>query len=302
MYGSTSTLTQPADRVFFFILGVAAFFLLLITGLMIFFAIRYRRSRHPQAVQIEGNTLLEVIWTVIPTVLVLSMFWFGYQGFRAFRDVPEGAMVVKVTGRMWDWAFRYENGKESTTLYVPIDTAVRLNMTSLDVVHSFYIPAFRVKEDVVPGAETYLWFKPQTTGPADIFCAEYCGQRHSYMMSEVIVLEEDEFQAWYHTTAEEEAAGRGIPGMLAEHGCLDCHSLDGSEDVGPTFRGLYGSRRVVLRDGRQRELVADEDYLRRAIEEPDAEYVKDFDINMPGPEDLDEAATQAIIEYLKTLN
>jgi cytochrome c oxidase subunit 2 len=299
MYGPTSNLAGAVDATFYFIVAVSAFFLLLVTGLLILFSIRYRRSRHPEAVQIHGNLPLEIIWTVIPVALVLAMFYFGFEGFRAMRDAPEDAMLVKVIGRMWDWSFRYENGRESGTLYVPEDRPVKLVLTSLDVNHSFYIPAFRVKEDVVPGRENYLWFKPQSTGPADIYCAEYCGQQHAYMMSEVIVMEPAEFAAWYATPAADSTAVRSAAAILDAHACLDCHSLDGSEDIGPTFKGLYGSHRTVIIDGAEEERIAMEGYLRRAILDPNAEYVKGYEINMPAPVDLSEEELEAIIAYLR---
>jgi len=300
MYGPTSNTAGAVDAVFHFFLAVSVVLLVLIMALMIGFAIRYHHRRHPRPVQIEGNVLLEVIWTVIPVAIVLVMFYVGTEGFRLLRQVPPDAMHVQVIGRMWDWTFRYDNGKETTKLYVPVDRPVRLTLTSLDVNHSFFIPAFRVKEDLVPGQENYLWFKPQTTGPADIFCAEYCGQRHAYMMSEVVVLEQPDFEAWYAGAAAEPGEERGVPGLLAEKGCLDCHTLNGNQDIGPTFLGLYGRPRSVLRAGREHEVIADEDYLRRAIREPDTEYVRNFETNMPVAELSDEEVA-VIIEYLKTL-
>ncbi|MBM3316675.1 MAG: cytochrome c oxidase subunit II [Candidatus Eisenbacteria bacterium] len=300
MYGPVTSYPASVDATFYFIVAVSLFFLLLVTTLMIVFAVRYRRSRRPRAEQIEGHTLLEIAWTIIPLLLVLAMFHFGFEGFRALRSVPEGAMTVKVTGRMWDWSFRYENGREAAKLYVPVDRAIKLSMTSVDVLHSFYIPAFRVKEDVVPGRETYLWFRPQTTGPADIYCAEYCGQRHAYMMSEVVVLEAEEFEAWL-AAGGEEGEKEGVPALLARHACLDCHSLDGSPGVGPTLRGLYGRQRALIVAGREETRVADEAYLRRAILEPDAEYVRDHERNMPAPVGLSEEDLERIIAYIRAL-
>lgn len=301
MYGPTSSLSGTVDATFYFIVAVSAFFLLLVTALLIIFAIRYRRSRHPEAEQIHGNLALEIIWTVIPVGLVLAMFYFGFEGFKALRDAPEDAMLVQVIGRMWDWSFRYENGKETSTLYVPVDRPIKLVLTSRDVNHSFYIPAFRVKEDVVPGRENYLWFKPQSTGPTDIFCAEYCGQEHAYMMSQVVVMETGEFESWYAAPAVDSTAVGDVVGLLDKHSCLDCHSLDGREDIGPTFKGLYGSKRTVIIDGAEEERIAMEGYLRRAILEPDAEFVKGYEINMPAPEGLSEADVERMIAYLREL-
>lgn len=302
MYGTaTSALAGSVNNVFYFMLAVSAFFLLLITTLVIVFAVKYRRSKHPEAEQIHGSLLLEVTWTVIPFILFMVMFYYGFEGFKALRGVPEDAMLVQVTGRMWDWSFRYENGKTSTKLYVPVYQPVKLVMNSLDVNHSFFIPAFRVKEDVVPGRETYLWFKPQTTGSADVYCAEYCGQRHSYMMTEVVVMEQDDFQVWYATPEGEEENAPVAVVAMDRNACLTCHSLDGTFDTGPTFKGLYGSTRTVLRGTEQLEVTADEDYLRRAILQPDAEYVKDYPRNMPAPAQLSPEEVEEIIAYLRTL-
>ena len=300
MYGTSSTFSGTVDNVFLFFLGVSVFFLLLITGLMIYFSIRYRRSKHPEPVQIEGSVVLEVIWTVVPVILVVPMFWFGFQGFRAMRDVPDDAMVIEVTGRMWDWSFRYENGKETDKLYVPVHQAVKLLLRSVDVNHSFFIPAFRVKEDVIPGRENYLWFKPRSTGSANIFCAEYCGQSHSYMMTQVVVMEDEEFRVWLEQDSTE-SLGPGAVVTMDRVGCLSCHSLDGTYDTGPTFLGLYGSTRTVLRDGSRMEVVADEDYLRRAILEPQMEFLVDFPPNMPPTVGLSDSEVEEIIEFIKTL-
>lgn len=300
MYGSTDTIAGSVNSTFLFIVLVSAFFLLLITALLIIFAVKYRHDRHPEAKQIEGNLLLEVTWTVIPLILVGLMFWYGFEGFRLMRDVPEDAMIVQVTGRMWDWSFRYENGKVSERLYVPIHKPVKIVLNSVDVNHSFFIPAYRVKEDAVPGRETYLWFKPQSLGESDIFCAEYCGQRHSYMMSQVVVLGDDEFEAWL---AEEAPSLEGPGGaiVLERNGCLNCHSLDGTRDTGPTFKGLFGSTRIVLQGSAEITVTADEPFLRRSILHPEAERARGFRTNMPPPVDLTEEEVTEIIEYLKTL-
>ncbi len=300
MYGTSSTLTGTIDNIFLFFLAVSVFFLVLITGLMIYFAVKYRRSKHPEAVQIEGSVTLEVIWTVVPVILVIPMFWFGFAGFRALRDVPEDAMVVQVTGRMWDWSFRYENGKETDKLYVPVHQAVKLVLHSVDVNHSFFIPAFRVKEDVIPGRENYLWFKPRSTGSANVFCAEYCGQSHSYMMTQVVVMEDAEFRVWLEQEEVEEE-GPGAVVLMDQLGCLSCHSMDGTYDTGPTFRGLYGATRTVIRDGSRREVLADEDYLRRAILEPHADQVIDYPPNMPPPVELSDDEVLLIIAYIRSL-
>jgi cytochrome c oxidase subunit 2 len=271
--------------------------LLLVTFLMIWFAIKYNRKRHPEPKPVKEKAWLEVLWTVIPTILVLLMFYYGYEGFKMMREVPKDAMTVKVTGRMWDWKFEYANGKTTDKLYVPVNKSVKLLMKSLDVVHSFYIPSERVKEDVVPGRETYLWFKPQTVGPADIFCAEFCGQRHAYMLSQVIAMEEKDFNEWYDSGEEEKV--HPVITLMEEKGCLDCHSMDDSAGDRLSLKGLMGKNRIVIVDGKEKEITIDEAYLLRSITDPGAEIVKGQDDAMEKPEDLSEEQIKQIVEYLK---
>ncbi|HQO26229.1 MAG TPA: cytochrome c oxidase subunit II [Acidobacteriota bacterium] len=299
----TSTFTSGVDQVFLLIVGISVVMLALVTVLMIYFVIRYHRRRHPKPEKVTQHTWLEITWTVIPTILVLIMFWFSFSEFRKMRDVPADALTVQVIGRMWDWAFEYPNGKKTDKLYVPLDRAVRLELKSVDVNHSFYIPAFRVKEDVVPGRQNFLWFRPQSMGPADIYCAEYCGQNHAYMMSKVIVMSQSEFDTWYNEgAAEPESGAPAVLALMDDQGCLTCHSVDGSPGAGPTFKGIFNRRTVVLVNGREREIDADEAYLRRAILEPNAEIVKGAAMEMPAsPDPLSTEDVDAIIAYMKNL-
>jgi len=299
----TSTFTSGVDQVFLLIVGISVVMLTLVTVLMIYFVIRYHRRRHPKPEKVTQHTWLEITWTVIPTILVLIMFWFSFSEFRKMRDVPADALTVQVIGRMWDWAFEYPNGKKTDKLYVPLDRAVRLELKSVDVNHSFYIPAFRVKEDVVPGRQNFLWFRPQSMGPADIYCAEYCGQNHAYMMSKVIVMSQSEFDTWYNEgAAEPESGAPAVLALMDDQGCLTCHSVDGSPGAGPTFKGIFNRRTVVLVNGREREIDADEAYLRRAILEPNAEIVKGAAMEMPAsPDPLSTEDVDAIIAYMKNL-
>jgi len=304
MNQATASQTASVDLVFWVSMAISVTLLVLVTALMIYFVFRYSRRRHPNAEKVEGSTALEILWTVIPTVLVMVIFYFGMEEFHFLRTVPKDAMNVKVTGRMWDWAYEYPNGRRTDTLYVPVDRPVKLTLESVDVLHSFYIPAFRIKEDAVPGRQNYLWFKPQTMGPADVFCAEYCGQSHSYMISKVMVMSQKEFEEWYSGAPAAAAAAAPQPPALAlleKHDCIGCHTLDGIEGVGPTFKGIFGRTVVVVSGGKEQEAVIDEAYLRRAILEPDAEMVKGSTVNMPAPENLSDADLKIIIEYLKTL-
>ncbi len=197
MFSGGSNFIKDVDGVFLFILAISLVLLLLITFLMVFFVIKYNRKKNPQPKNISGNIWLEVLWTVIPTVLVLGMFYYGWVGYKKMKDVPSNAMIVKVTAQMWLWEFFYSNGLKTDTLYVPQNKAVKAELSSKDVNHSFYIPAFRIKKDVIPLKDNYLWFIADQVGSYDIACAEYCGLKHSYMYSKVVVMPEDEFNNWF---------------------------------------------------------------------------------------------------------
>ena len=295
MTPSITAAAAQVDQTFLLIFGVSAAILAGITVLMVWFVIRYHHTRHPEAADIRGNVWAEVLWTLIPTVLVMGMFSYGWGSFKALRSVPADAMRVQVTARMWSWVFEYENGRRASTLRVPVDRPVRLDMTSADVLHSFFVPAFRIKMDTVPGMQTYAWFQAQRTGEYDVLCAEYCGLRHANMLSTVEVMTEEDFLAWYEGAAagDDEAIG-----LLESYGCTGCHSLDGSELAGPTLMGIYGAKRTVVDANGTREIVVDEGYLRRAILEPDAELVVGYE-GMPAyKEEMSQRDLDVIIRYL----
>jgi cytochrome c oxidase subunit 2 len=191
-------ITELVDDSFIFIIAISVVLLVGITAAMIYFVFRYSEKNNPKPDQsITGSTTLEILWTVIPLFLVLAMFFYGYAGFKDMRNVPPNAMVVKVTGKMWFWHFEYDNKKTSDTLlYLPANKDVKFELQSVDVNHSFYVPAFRVKEDCIPGRTNYMWFHTSQVGTYDIECAEYCGLNHSYMLGKVIVLPENEYLEW----------------------------------------------------------------------------------------------------------
>jgi len=192
-------IAQQVDNDFWFIIGSSLFFLLLVMVAMIYFVIRYRASKHPKSEDITGSTTLEVLWTVIPLALVMVMFFYGWDVFKSMRTIPSDAMNIKVTGRMWYWSFEYANKKKSDTLlYVPQGKPIKMNIESADVSHSFYLPQFRIKEDAIPGRTNYLVFYPDQLGTFDIYCAEYCGLNHSYMLGHLIVMPPDKFYEWYN--------------------------------------------------------------------------------------------------------
>ncbi len=273
------TTTQAVDPVFKFIIGVSLVLLLGITATMVAFVIRYRRSRAPQPTsRCGGNIWLEIVWTAVPTALVLAMFYYGWSGYLSLRNVPKDALAVTATARQWSWSFTYANGKTSAKLYVPVGKPVLVNLVSLDVLHGFYIPAFRVKHDVVPGMKNHVWFVATKPGSYDLFCSVYCGVGHSAMITSVEAIPPAEFAAWLQQGGGAEHAGKEI---LEKHGCLGCHSLDGTRKVGPTFKGIWGQPVTVLTDGKERTITVDEAYLRRSILEPNADVVKGFQPVMP---------------------
>lgn len=301
-----TNLSASVDNVFLFIVAVSVVLLVGVTVTMVWFAVRYNRKRHPRAESIEGNLALEITWTVIPTVLVLAIFWAGWKGFVYMRTVPDDAMLVKVTARMWSWSFQYENGRTDGDLHLPVGRPVKLSITSTDVLHSLFLPAFRVKEDCVPGQETYLWFQPEQVGAYDLFCSEYCGTEHSSMITKVHVLSQEDFDRWYQG-ASAAAAGTGTKGpdgatLFKGKGCGACHSIDGTPKIGPTLKGVYGHRVTVVTGGKEREVVADDAYLRRSLLEPQADIVKGFPPIMPSQKgQLSDAEIDALMKYMETL-
>jgi cytochrome c oxidase subunit 2 len=300
MFGAVGILGKEADWVFLFILVICLALLILITALMAYFVIRYRKN--PAPAQIEGNRLLETAWTVVPLFLVITMFYYGSIAYTERQRFPDGAMVVNVTARQWSWSFEYENGRQSTVLNIPVGRPVRLTLSSPDVIHSLYVPAFRVKEDVVPGMERALWFTADEKGPYDLFCTEYCGLGHSKMLSSVVVMPVEEFKEWLALeTGTDEVAKKGAE-LIKIKGCTVCHTEDGTPLIGPSFKGMFGRRSLVVTDGREREVEVDEGYIRRSMLEPRADVVKGFPPIMPSQKGVvSEEEMEAIIEYLKTL-
>lgn len=297
------TTTDAVDPVFKFIFGASLLLLGGITATMIWFIIRYRRSRAPQPTsQVESNLWLEIVWTVLPSILVMAMFYYGWAGYLALRNVPAGALPVTATARMWSWNFAYANGRTSPKLYVPVGRPVLVNLVSGDVLHGFFLPAFRVKRDVVPGMKNYAWFVADKAGSYDLFCSQYCGKGHSAMITTVEALPEAEFTAWLEQ--KESAAGEGAQKpegarLADEKGCLSCHSLDGSRGVGPTFKGLYLQQTTVKKDGKLMTLTADAAYLREAIRTPNASIVEGYEPTMPVFSELTDEEIEALLVFIE---
>jgi cytochrome c oxidase subunit II len=305
-----SNFVSTYNVAFYSIAGTA---LILITGLtilMISFIFRYNRKKNKEAVQIEGNTKLEIIWTAIPVLLVLVMFYFGWAGFNPMTKAPKDALNITSTARMWNFSFRYDNGRESKDLVLPVNTPVKINLVSLDVIHSLFIPAFRIKSDMIPGREKMMWFNPEQVGEFDLYCAEYCGLQHSYMKAIVKVLSKEDYESWYADTVAvatvEEASAPGAEGLkiVLTQGCNACHSSDGSKIIGPSFLGLYGEKQVVIKEGKEIPVTVDDEYIKRSIMDPNAELVKGYpaDLMQSYKETLSDEDISKIIEYFKSLN
>jgi cytochrome c oxidase subunit 2 len=267
-----SNFVEGVDLAFKVIFGISLFFLVGITSVMLFFVFRYSKKRHPVAVQIKDNNILEFTWITIPLILVLLMFYYGYVAFSPQRIVPKDAIPITVIGKMWVWTFEYEGGKQSPVLVVPLNKAVKLNLRSEDVIHSLYIPAFRIKEDVVPGKENYMWFIAQQPGEYDVLCTVYCGLRHSYMETKTKVVSEAEYAAWLKALPEKSTEPEGLV-ILKKNACTGCHSIDGTKIVSTSFKGLYGKSEKVMTNGAERTITVDDEYLKSSVYTPDKDVV-----------------------------
>jgi cytochrome c oxidase subunit II len=302
MNTGASTFSQGVDLSLYIITGISLFFLIGITVVMIYFVIRYNKKRNPKATNIEGNFTLEVVWTVIPTLLVLLMFYYGWMGYKPMRQVPENAMEITAYGQMWKFSFEYPDGRITDTLVVPINQPVKLNLVARDVLHSFYVPAFRIKEDMVPGKNNFLWFEANREGRYDVLCAEYCGMLHSFMLSSITVVNQSAYDQWLTAApiATDEHPGLAI---LKQNACLTCHSQDGSKLIGPSFKGVYGRTQIVDSNGETREIVVDDEYITRSIYSPNADIVQGYmrGLMISYENIISEEQIDDIIDYMKTL-
>jgi cytochrome c oxidase subunit 2 len=298
---AASTIAGRVDALYFFLVAVSAFFGLLIAGLIVFFAIKYRR-RHADEVgsQVAGGLMLEIGWTVIPFLITLVIFFWGASLFFAMSRPPAETLNIYVVGKQWMWKVQHTDGqREINELHVPVGRAVKLIMTSEDVIHDFSVPAFRVKADVVPGRFSQVWFEPTRPGRYQVFCAEYCGTRHSGMTGAVIVMEPADYQTWLSGGAAEGSLASTGEKLFADLTCNTCHRPD-SGGRGPVLEGLFGTP-VKLHDGSV--VTADESYLRESILTPNTKVTAGFQPVMPAYQGLvSEEGLLALIEYVKSLS
>lgn len=316
MWQAASEYAKSVDNVMLYIVAISVALLLIVTIAMIYFVIKYQRKKNPVAKQIEGNKALEVIWVLVPVGLVLSMFFYSYDVFKIGRRVPPNALTVRVEAKMWAWKFSYENGKTTDTLFIPVGRPVKFLITSVDVNHSFYIPAFRIKEDAVPGRENYMVVEPKEIGSFDIACAEYCGLNHSLMYSKVYVVPENEFSQWLNGEVDDNYLRKyvashtgsykdyltGSYAILFAKGCIQCHSLDERKSIGPSFVALGRGTADVNFNGKDTSIAIDKNYIKQSILNPNLHIVRGYEkIKMPNTQNiLKEDELSYIVDLLYT--
>jgi cytochrome c oxidase subunit 2 len=268
-----STFAEEVDALFFFILAVSVFFTLLIAGMILFFVLKYRR-RVGGAVppQIEGSLRLELFWSVIPLGIAMVIFVWSARVYMTWADPPDGSLEVFVVGRQWMWHLQHATGqREINQLHVPVGQPVKLTITSKDVIHSVFVPQFRLHMDAVPGRYTTAWFHATRTGTFNLFCSQYCGTNHSLMIGQVVVMEPDDYQRWLEARADNSMTAKGRK-LFQKLQCVVCHSAD-ARARGPLLEEIYKSR-VTLDDGQV--VIADDSYLIESILQPDAKIVDGY--------------------------
>lgn len=296
-----STVAGEIDLLYYFVIAVSAFFMILITVLIYAFAVKYQRKTPDQMAesQTHGNLLLEITWSAIPLVLMLIMFgWGTYLFFRVYQ-VPEGAMEYYVVGKQWMWHIQHPTGqREINEMHVPINTPVKLTMASEDVIHSFFVPAFRVKNDVIPGRYSTMTFEATKTGTYHLFCAEYCGTEHSRMIGKVVVMEPEEYQNWLGGGTSNEKPEEAGAKLFTELNCATCHS-DQAGARGPSLHGKFGTEETLT--GGDKVLV-DEAYIHESILNPRTKIVAGYQAIMPTFQgQVSETQIFNLISYIKTL-
>jgi len=305
---AASTLAPRVDALMLYVLGIVLTFIVLVGGFIFFFALKYHHgSRADRSSPVYFSLPLELAWTVIPLVLTLSIFFWGAELFIAMREPPADALEVYVVGRQWMWDIQHAEGRrEVDALHLPVGRPVKLLMTSADVIHSFFVPAFRVKQDVLPGRYTTMWFQASKPGRYHLFCSQYCGTSHAAMGGWVTALSPADYQRWLDGASAGGVADSASGETMAESGarlfhrlnCAACHR-DGASGAGPALAGVFG-RAVQLEGGGT--VLADESYLRESILRPNAKIVKGWPPRMPTYEgQVDEAQLQQLVAYLKSL-
>jgi cytochrome c oxidase subunit 2 len=298
-----STYAHNVDWVFYFIYWSSAIAFILIMAAMVIMVVRYRRRPgHEAQPSPAHSTAMEMTWTLVPSVVFVMIFYWGFQGFMNMSHAPDNAYEIHVNAVQWNWNFVYPNGVSTNELHVPVNRPIRLILQSNDVIHSIFVPAFRMKKDIVPGRYNTIWFQATKTGDFPLYCAEYCGTGHSVMRSKAVVHTTGSFKQWLVEASEwvtkmpPAEAGKKL---YTDKGCVQCHSFDGSARVGPSFKDIFRKSGRVLKSGKT--LVADANYIHNSIINPQADIVAGYDAVMPRLNVTDQEIT-AIIEWMKTLS
>jgi cytochrome c oxidase subunit 2 len=299
---SASTFSWKVDALFFYLSGVTLFFTLLIGTVLVFFVVRYRR-RTPYEIPrpVAGSHKLETIWTIIPFVIAMTMFGWGARLYVEQYKAPDNAIEVYVVGKQWMWKLQHATGqREINELHVPVNRKVKLIMTTEDVIHDFFVPAFRTKADVIPGRYTTVWFEATKPGRYHLFCAEYCGMNHSGMTGSVIVMEQREFDDWLSGNVGSTTPAAAGQQLYQTLGCASCHGADGEGWRGPTLAGIFGKSQQ-LQSGQT--VTVNEGYIRESITNPQAKLVIGFGPIMPTFQgQVSEDQLVQLIAYIKSLH
>ncbi|MFT4605487.1 MAG: cytochrome c oxidase subunit 2 [Rhodothermales bacterium] len=298
---AASTIAPEVDALFYFVYWISVAFFVGVVGFMIYFALKYRRkdpSYVPPAY--HQHPLLETASIVIPTILCLIVFTWGFKVFVKMYAAPPDSYEITVRAKQWYWEYEYDNGVVvPNEVHVPIGRPIKLNMSSMDVIHSYFIPAFRVKHDVLPNRYTSIWFQVDEAGEFQVYCTEYCGTSHSAMLGTLVAQPEAEFQRWLGDQNADRPPEELGEALFAQYNCSACHSIDGSRGVGPTFQGLYQAERR-FEDGTS--AVADDNYLRESILVPSAHIVESYPPAMPPSySSMNARELDGLIAYIKTL-
>jgi len=297
---SASTVAAGVDSLYFYLVAVAVFFSVLIFSLIFYFAVKYRRRREGEIPPlVHGNVRLEILWSVVPFALSMIMFGWGAKLYFDVSTPPPDPLAISVVAKQWMWKIQHPGGqREINELHVPVGQPVELTMVSEDVIHSFYVPAFRVKKDVLPGRFSRLWFEATKVGTYHLFCAEYCGTKHSAMIGSVVVLEPKDYQDWLAGGPPAESPVAAGARHFEELGCKTCH-LSGAAQRGPSLEGIYG-KTVVLEGGAV--MTVDDDYVRESILTPAAKIVASYRPLMPTFKgQVSEERLLELLAYVKSL-
>ena len=298
---AAATFAKKVDHLYEFLVIASLISSVLVIGGMIYFAFKYRRkTNNDKTAYIAHNTTLEFLWSFIPFVIFMIAFGWGWVVYYNLRNAPKNAFEIHVVGQKWYWDFQYKSGrKTSGELYVPIDTPVKLIMNSRDVIHSFFIPSFRTKQDVVPGRYSTLWFEATKLGDFQVFCTEYCGDGHSSMLAKVKVLSKASFEEWLQNDPYKGLSLAEVGTTVFQQKCVACHNATAEKKIGPGLAGIFGKNRDFENAA---SLVADENYLRESILNPAVKIVKGYPNAMtPFQGQLSEQELTGLIEYIKSL-